>query len=96
MSISIRVVQFRNPESCQVALAGQPLTPTTARDRISTVDEQNLPKCLYYDFKSIDREEQKKHLREKHHAKMVEIAMKGNQTIEWAVGFTASYFTIDK
>jgi len=72
------------------------INPLLRGNRISTVDEQNLPKCLYCDFKSIDREEQKKHLREKHHAKMTEIAMKGNQTIEWAVGFTASYFIIDK
>jgi len=55
----------------------------------------NLPKCPHCDFRSSDREEQKKHLRENHHATMVEIAKKGNQTIEWAVGFTASYFTYD-
>ena len=36
---------------------------------------------------------QRRHLKERHHEKMVEIAEKGNQTIEWAVRFTASYFT---
>lgn len=72
------------------------LISTTARDRIEVMNKQNISKCLYCDFRSSDREEQKKHLREKHYTKMVEIAEKGNQTIEWAVGFTASYFIIDK
>jgi len=55
--------------------------------------QTKLPKCPYCDYRSSEKEEQKKHLRERHHAKMVETAKKCNQTIEWAVGFTASYFT---
>jgi len=57
------------------------------------MSKQNLPKCPYCDYRSSEKEEQKKHLKERHHAKMVEIAEKHNQTIEWAVGLTASYFT---
>jgi len=56
----------------------------------------NLPKCPYCDFRSLDRGEQKSHLRKEHHATMVEIAGKGNQTIEWVVGLTASYFTYNE
>lgn len=59
------------------------------------MSKQNLRKCLYCDYTSSEEEVQKKHLREKHHAKMVEIARKNNQTIEWAVGLTVSYFTKD-
>jgi len=58
------------------------------------MDKQNIPKCIYCDFRSADREDQKKHLREKHHAEMLEIAKKGNQTLEWALGFVASYFVL--
>jgi 2-iminoacetate synthase ThiH len=57
------------------------------------MNKQQLRKCLYCDYRSSDREEQKKHSREKHHAKMVEIARKNNQTIEWTIGMAASYFT---
>jgi len=57
------------------------------------ISKQNLPKCPYCDYRPSKREEQKKHLNENHHAKMVEIAKKNGQTIEWAVGITASYFT---
>jgi hypothetical protein len=57
------------------------------------MSKQNLRKCLYCDYRSADKEEQKKHLKEKHHAEMVDIAKKSNQTIEWAAGLTASYFT---
>ena len=60
------------------------------------MDKQDLLKCLYCDFRSSNREEQKRHLRTEHYTKMVEIAKKGNQTIEWALGFVASYFIIDK
>jgi len=59
------------------------------------MSKHDLGKCLYCDYRSSDKEGQKKHLREKHHAKMVEIARKNNQTIEWAIGLTVSYFTKD-
>jgi biotin synthase-like enzyme len=72
------------------------LTPTTARDRIRMMSKQNLRKCLYCDYRSSENEEQKKHLREKHPAKMVEVAKKANQTVEWAIGMAASYFTYDQ
>jgi hypothetical protein len=57
--------------------------------------EQNSLKCLYCDYRSSDTEERKKHLKERHYAKMLEIAKKSNQTIDWAAGYTAAYFTED-
>ena len=57
--------------------------------------KQNSRKCLYCDYRSSDKEEQKKHLKEMHYAKMVEIAKKNSQTIDWAAGHAASHFTKD-
>ena len=59
------------------------------------MSKQNLLKCLYCDYRSSDKEERKKHLKEKHYPIMLEVAKRNNETIDWAAGHTASYFTKD-
>jgi len=59
---------------------------------VNTDQKTKLPKCPYCDFKSLDKEEQKRHLIKEHHGKMVEIAGRYNQSIEWAVGGCAFLF----
>jgi hypothetical protein len=58
------------------------------------MNKQNLPKCPYCDFRSADREEQKKHLIEHHHTELVEILNKhglpaNKWRIRWAAGEVA-------
>jgi hypothetical protein len=59
------------------------------------MDNRDLLKCVYCDYRSSDKAEQKRHLKKEHYAKMVEIAKKSNQTIDWAAVYTAAYFTND-
>jgi molybdenum cofactor biosynthesis enzyme MoaA len=59
------------------------------------MDNRDLLKCVYCDHRSSDEEERKRHLKKEHYEKMVEIAKKSNQTIDWAAGYTAAFFTKD-
>jgi hypothetical protein len=44
------------------------------------------PKCPYFDFRSNKFDEQRRHLTNKHHDKLQEIAQKNDQTINWTAG----------
>jgi hypothetical protein len=72
--------------------------PVCANTRIAAtqvMSKESSLKCLYCECTSSDKEERKRHLKEEHYARMVEIARKSTQTIDWAAGYRASFFTKD-
>jgi hypothetical protein len=57
------------------------------------MNKQYLSKCPYCDYlMSLNKEEQKRHLKNKHRSIIVELAKKNKNDIEWAAGEDAAFF----
>jgi hypothetical protein len=60
------------------------------------MNKETEPKCPYCDsFRSLDKKERKRHLKDKHYNIIAELAKKNNGDIEWAAGEAASFFIQD-